>query len=85
MASYDAPDLSITNDDAAPVDRIAREMLDRYGAGAVRYLQERAEHARGIGDSLSARAWLDIAEAVQDLLLDELLRGGCKPSFTSPA
>ena len=50
------------------VERVAREMVERHGAGAVDYLQQQAEIAAGIGDSLSARTWLDIAGRARDLL-----------------
>src|SRR5258708_8143603 len=35
-----------------------------------RSLKDQAEEADGIGDTRSARAWLDIAEGVMDLLLE---------------
>src|ERR1044071_4234916 len=70
MACYD-PDLFANDDDAALLARVAREMFDLYGAQAVRRLRDQACIAAGIGDSLSVRSWLDIAEAVQDLLLEQ--------------
>lgn len=68
MAHYQVPD-RLT--EAAVLDRVAREMLDLHGAEAVRRLRDQASIAAGLGDSLSAQAWLDIAEAVQDLLLEQ--------------
>jgi hypothetical protein len=66
MARYDASDLLT---DAILLRRVAREMLGLYDAGAVRRLKEEAGQAARQGDSVSASAWLDVAELVQDLLL----------------
>ena len=68
MAHYQVPD-RLT--DAAVLDRVAREMFDLYGDEAVGRLRDQACIAADIGDSVSVRAWLDIAEAVQDLLLEQ--------------
>ena len=87
MACYDASDLLT---DAVLLRRVAREMLGLYDAGAVRRLKEEAGQAARQGDSVSASAWLDVAELVQDLLLKRaaeaaegqgfLVAGGPDPS-----
>jgi hypothetical protein len=70
MVSYDVADAP---NDAAIVEKVAREMLERYGEDALRRLKDEADQATHMGDELSARAWLDIAEAVLDLLLQRFL------------
>jgi hypothetical protein len=45
------------------VERVAREWVGRHGPAAVRQLLDRAECAEAIGDTLSADAWREIAEA----------------------
>jgi hypothetical protein len=65
MAHFEVADRLI---DAAALDSVAREMVDLHGADAVHMLRDRACIAAGLGDQLSVNAWLDIAEAVQDLL-----------------
>ena len=55
-------------DDLALVEHVAQEMVEQRGADAVAYLGERADSAEGIGDVLSARAWLDIAGCAKDLI-----------------
>jgi hypothetical protein len=62
----DAPFVPFADNDAA----VARKMLDLYDADAVLRLKDQAEEANRIGDTRSARAWLDIAECVMDLLLE---------------
>lgn len=66
MASNDLSE----EDDAGNVERVARDMLDQYGDGAVDYLRHRASEAAGLGDTLSERAWLDIAERAAELISD---------------
>lgn len=50
------------------VERAAREAIDQHGDAAVEVLREYAEVADHLGDELSARAWRDIADAVERLL-----------------
>jgi hypothetical protein len=73
----DAPFVPFADNDAA----VARKMLDLYDADAVLRLKDQAEEADRIGDTRSARAWLDIAECViMDLLFGAsgcLDRQGC--------
>ena len=66
----DDPDL-FEEEDAAIVERVARDMLDRHGDGAIAYLRDRAIEASGIGDAPSERAWLDIAERAAELIFED--------------
>ena len=51
------------------VEQAAREAIDQHGNDAVSILRERAEIADQLGDELSAKAWRDIADAVQSILM----------------
>jgi hypothetical protein len=66
MARYDPTG----DNDAALLDRVAHDMLDRYGDRAVAYLRDHALEAAHIGDVSSERTWLDIAERAADLILE---------------
>jgi hypothetical protein len=57
------------------VERAAREFIDRHGSDAPLILREHAEIGDGLDDRLSAKAWHDIADAVE-LLLDRIGRDG---------
>lgn len=63
------------DDDDPIVERVALEFAARSGAKAAEELRERAESAQAIGDTLSAEAWHEIADAVERLL----------PSSAAPA
>lgn len=78
MARYDPTG----DNDAAVVDRVAREMLDRYGDRAVAYLRDRALEAAHIGDVSSERTWLDIAERAADLIFDRQIVAGLAASLS---
>jgi hypothetical protein len=73
MARYDHPNPFGTDVEAMFVSRIARAMLDLFGADAPLRLKEEANQAVRVGDSSAAHAWLDVAEAVQDLILQRFL------------
>ena len=49
------------------VEQVAREYVERHGQDAVSILRERANIAEELGDSLSADAWRDIADAAERL------------------
>jgi hypothetical protein len=49
-------------DDETTVEKVAREMVDRYGPMAPTILRERAEVADEMCDELAAKAWRDIAD-----------------------
>ena len=51
------------------VEQAAGEAIDQHGNDAVSILRERAEIADQLGDELSAKAWRDIADAVQSILI----------------
>jgi hypothetical protein len=50
-------------------EQVAREFVDRHGPDALRILREHAEIADAVGDDLSAKAWRDIADVADHLLL----------------
>jgi hypothetical protein len=54
--------------DSDDVRQVARDMVLRYGAEAVRICPEKAEYADCIGDTLSAEAWRDIGDDAEGLL-----------------
>ena len=56
------------DDNGQSVERVARQMIDRYGSDAPTLLRERAEQADTIGDALGAEAWRDIADEAERLL-----------------
>lgn len=58
-------------DDAGLIVAVATEMVRRFGEKARSYLRDQAELATGMGDSLSAAAWSEIAAAA-DAILREL-------------
>jgi hypothetical protein len=55
-------------DDRELVRKTAARFVDRMGNGAIRYLDQKADIAAGLGDFISERAWLDIADAVKLIL-----------------
>lgn len=56
-------------DDAALVKTVAEQYLRDMGSRAIPYLREMQEFAASLADHDSARAWRDIADAVQVILL----------------
>lgn len=50
------------------VEHVARQCVERYGAGAVDVLRGYADRAATAGDGPSAKTWLDITEAAERLL-----------------
>ena len=50
-------------DDKDLVDQVATDYLEKLGRGAIAHLLEMHAAAQGMGDDLSADAWLDIAQA----------------------
>jgi hypothetical protein len=54
-------------EDEEDVRQVAAEWVTRYGADAARRLRELAREADRRGDALSAEAWDDIADAVEEL------------------
>jgi hypothetical protein len=58
--------------DLTLVQEVASQYMSVFGPGAEQDLRAKAENARDRGDTLSERAWLDIATAV------EMLRGVAK-------
>jgi len=54
-------------DDTELVRDTAADYLAWLGADAARHLRARAEIAAGIGDVISEKAWLDIADAAERL------------------
>ena len=56
-------------EDRELVAQVARQFVRRHGACAVDVLRERADCCTA--DDLSAEAWLDIADAAEQLLGDE--------------
>jgi hypothetical protein len=59
------PSLRITPEEIA---RAARELVDAYGAEAIKLMQNRTRAVRRRGDTESARLWDAIAEAVKEQL-----------------
>jgi hypothetical protein len=57
------------------VERVAREFIDRDGSDALPVLREHAEIADGLRDGMAAKAWRDIADAVERLF-DSIDRDG---------
>jgi hypothetical protein len=55
------------------VERIAREMVDRFGADAVPVLHKLAAKAEAVGDHHGAAAWREIA-----LIAEGALRDPCR-------
>ena len=55
------------DDDASSIDRSARDLLKRYGADALRIVREYAEIAAKQGDAARAKAWRDVANAIERL------------------
>jgi hypothetical protein len=52
-------------DHETTVEKVAREMVDRYGPMAPTILRERAEVANQMCDELAAKAWRDIADKAE--------------------
>ena len=48
--------------------QVAAQLVSQFGAGAAAYARDQNEIAIGLDDEESARAWLDIADAADDLL-----------------
>ena len=57
-------------DDTDLVRETAAQFVAAMGARAVRYLEQQADIAAGIGDLISEAAWLDIAVAAK-IILDQ--------------
>jgi len=55
-------------ENAEEVAKVAADLLRQQGPGVLADLREQAELAGANGDELSAGAWTDIADAVEDLL-----------------
>ena len=53
------------SDDTEDAERVALEMIERFGAGAVRIAREQAEAATSV---LDAEAWRNVADAIENLL-----------------
>ena len=56
------------------VERVAREFVDRNGYEALQMLRELAAAAEDIHDAISAKAWRDIADAVERMLQSRVVR-----------
>jgi hypothetical protein len=52
------------SDDADDVERVAQELIERFGSGAVNIAREQVEAAASAPD---AQAWRDIADAIERL------------------
>jgi hypothetical protein len=48
--------------------KVAREVVDQHGPGAIPILQERAKGADMSDDELAAETWRDIANAAERIL-----------------
>ena len=58
----------MSGDDEKAAEQVARQFIERNGAiEALRMLNELADVAHETGDHISAKAWRDIAGAVQRL------------------
>ena len=58
----------MSDDDEKAAEQVARQFIERNGAiEALRMLNELADVAHKTGDHISAKAWRDIAGAVQRL------------------
>ena len=55
-------------DETDLVAQVAAQLVSQFGAGAAAYARDQNEIAIGLDDEESARAWLDIADAADDLL-----------------
>ena len=55
-------------DDTDLVAQVAAQLVSQFGAEAAAYARDQNEIAIGLDDEESARAWLDIADAADDLL-----------------
>ena len=53
------------DDDETTVEKVARDMVERYGEEAPKLLHERAEVAEKLYDKLVAKAWRDIADIAE--------------------
>ena len=52
-------------DDKGAAEKVARDMVERYGRDAPRILRERSVVAEGYGDHSEAETWRKIAEIAE--------------------
>jgi hypothetical protein len=57
-------------DDGSQIDRVAREMIERFGEGAVQVARKLAEVSDEVQDEMltSPETWREIADAIERLL-----------------
>ena len=56
------------DDDTDLVAQVAAQLVSQFGAESGAYARDQAEISIGLDDQDSAQAWLDIANAADDLL-----------------
>ena len=59
-------------DDGSQIERVAREMIDRFGDGAAHVARKLAEVSDEVQDEMltSAETWNEIAEAIEQLFVE---------------
>jgi hypothetical protein len=56
------------NCDAGEAERIAEDLIGKYGTGAIDYVLARAERAVDIGDEIAQAIWRRVLTATAELL-----------------